>query len=96
MKILVTGGCGYVGTLLTKALLEKGHSVHVFDIMWFGNKLEDHPALEVTNGDIRDIESVPLEGIDVIIHLANVANDPCSDLNSKLNWKSMFLHEIAS
>jgi nucleoside-diphosphate-sugar epimerase len=87
MKILVTGGCGYVGTLLTRALLDKGHSVHVFDIMWFGNKLEDHPALEVTNGDIRDIESVPLEGVDVIIHLANVANDPCSDLNSKLNWE---------
>lgn len=87
MKILVTGGCGYVGTLLTKALLEKGHSVHVFDIMWFGNKLEDHPSLDVTKGDIRDIDSVPMEGVDVVIHLANVANDPCSDLNSKLNWE---------
>jgi nucleoside-diphosphate-sugar epimerase len=87
MKILVTGGCGYVGTLLTEALLEKGHSVHVFDIMWFGNKLEDHASLDVTKGDIRDIDSVPMEGVDVVIHLANVANDPCSDLNSKLNWE---------
>jgi nucleoside-diphosphate-sugar epimerase len=87
MKILVTGGCGFVGTLLTKALLEEGHDIHAYDIMWFGNYLEDHPRLTITQGDTRDIDSVPMEGMDAVIHLANVANDPCSDLNSKLNWE---------
>ena len=87
MKILVTGGCGFVGTLLSKALLDEGHDIHAYDIMWFGNYLEDHPRLKVTQGDIRDLESVPMEGMDAVIHLANVANDPCSDLNSKLNWE---------
>ena len=87
MKILVTGGCGFVGTLLTKALLDEGHDIHAYDIMWFGNYLEEHPRLTVTQGDIRDIDSVPMEGMDAVIHLANVANDPCSDLNSKLNWE---------
>jgi nucleoside-diphosphate-sugar epimerase len=87
MKILVTGGCGFVGTLLTKALLAEGHDIHVYDIMWFGNYLEDHPRLSITLGDVRNIESVPIEGMDAVIHLANVANDPCSDLNSKLNWE---------
>ena len=87
MKILVTGGCGFVGTLLTKALLDEGHDIHAYDIMWFGNYLEEHPRLIITQGDIRDIDSVPMEGVDAVIHLANVANDPCSDLNSKLNWE---------
>jgi nucleoside-diphosphate-sugar epimerase len=87
MNILITGGCGYVGTILTKTLLDIGHNVHVYDIMWFGNFLPKHPGLTVTQGDIREIEKVPMTGMDVVIHLANVANDPCSDLNSKLNWE---------
>lgn len=87
MKILVTGGCGFVGTLLTKALLEEGHDIHAYDIMWFGNYLEGHSRLTITQGDIRNIDSVPMEGMDAVIHLANVANDPCSELNSKLNWE---------
>ena len=87
MNILVTGGCGYVGTPLTLSLLEAGHQVTVYDIQWFGNFLPDHPALTVVKGDIRDVEAVPMEGKDVVIHLANIANDPCSDLNSKVNWE---------
>lgn len=87
MKILVTGGCGFVGTCLTKALLQEGHEVLVHDIMWFGNHLSEHPKLSITQGDIRDAESIPMDGVEAIVHLANVANDPCSDLNSKLNWE---------
>ena len=84
MNILITGGCGYVGTILTKTLLDIGHNVHVYDIMWFAI-LPEHPGLTVTQGD--SIEKVPMAGMDAVIHLANVANDPCSDLNSKLNWE---------
>lgn len=87
MKLLVTGGCGYVGTPLTLSLLEAGHQVTVYDIQWFGNYLPTHPNLTVVKGDIRDVDSIPMEGIDTVIHLANIANDPCSDLNSKLNWE---------
>jgi nucleoside-diphosphate-sugar epimerase len=87
MNILVTGGCGYIGTLLTQALLEQGHEVTVYDIMWFGNYLDERPGLTVIQGDIRDTDRVPMEGIEAVIHLANIANDPCSDLNSKLNWE---------
>ena len=87
MKILVTGGCGFIGTSLTRALLQEGHEIHVHDIMWFGNHLSNHPKLSITQGDIREVESIPMDGVEAIIHLANVANDPCSDLNSKLNWE---------
>lgn len=87
MKILLTGACGYVGTSLTKSLLEKGHEVVAYDIQWFGNYLEKHPKLTVVQGDIRNVDEIPWQGIESVLHLANVANDPCSDLNSKLNWE---------
>ena len=87
MHILVTGGCGYIGSVLTPKLLNLGHRVTVFDIMWFGRHLADHENLRVIQGDIRDVDSVPMEGIDAIIHLANIANDPCGDLNAKLAWE---------
>lgn len=86
-KILVTGGCGYVGTLLTQSLLAAGHDVVVYDIQWFGDFLEEHPKLTVVKGDVRDVDAIPMEGVQVVFHLANIANDPCSDLNSKLNWE---------
>lgn len=87
MNILVTGGCGYVGTVLTQTLLNEGHHVSVVDIMWFGNYLSSHRNLKVKKADIRDIDEIPMDDIDVVIHLANVANDPCSELNSKLSWE---------
>lgn len=87
MRILVTGGCGYIGTILVPKLLDLNHEVIVYDIQWFGNHLPDHPNLSVINGDILDIDSLNLDGVEVVVHLANVANDPCGDLNSKLVWE---------
>ncbi len=87
MNILLTGGCGYVGTLLTQSLLDQGHTVTVVDLQWFGNFLKPHPKLTVLREDIRNAEKLPMQGVDVVMHLANIANDPCSDLNSKMNWE---------
>ncbi|MCX7177179.1 MAG: SDR family oxidoreductase [Proteobacteria bacterium] len=87
MKILLTGACGYKGTVLVPKLLAAGHEVIAFDIMWFGNFLAPHPRLNVIKGDVRDIDSVPLAGVDCIIHLSSVANDPCGDLDPKLTWE---------
>lgn len=87
MNILLTGGCGYVGTLLTQSLLNQGHAVTVVDIQWFGNFLKPNPKLKILCEDIRNPDKMPMNGVDVVMHLANIANDPCSDLNSKLNWE---------
>lgn len=87
MNILLTGGCGYVGTPLTLSLLEAGHTVTVVDLQWFGNFLPAHPNLTVIKEDVRNAGRLPFRGVDVVMHLANIANDPCSDLNSKLNWE---------
>jgi nucleoside-diphosphate-sugar epimerase len=87
MKILVTGGCGYKGHVLIPKLLAYGHQVVAFDIQWFGNFLEPHSKLEIVKGDVRNVDEVPLDGIDCIIHLASIANDPCGDLDPKLTWE---------
>ncbi|HYR36439.1 MAG TPA: SDR family oxidoreductase [Burkholderiales bacterium] len=87
MKIFVTGACGYKGTVLVPKLLSAGHDVVAFDIMWFGNFLQPHPRLRVIQGDVRDIDSIDLSGVDAIIHLSSVANDPCGDLDPKLTWE---------
>lgn len=87
MKVLVTGGCGYKGHVLVPKLLARGYEVIAFDIQWFDNFLQPHPKLQVIKGDVRNIESVPLEGVDCIIHLSSIANDPCSDLDPLLTWE---------
>lgn len=87
MKVLVTGGCGYKGHVLVPKLLMRGYEVVVLDTQWFGNFLAPHPKLIVIKGDVREIDSVPLGGIDCIIHLSSIANDPCGDLDPKLTWE---------
>jgi nucleoside-diphosphate-sugar epimerase len=86
-KILVTGGTGYVGTVLVEKLLEDGHLVTVVDTMWFGDYLQENKNLTKIKTDILNIDNIPMDGIDTVFHLANIANDPTGDLNSKLTWE---------
>lgn len=87
MKILVTGACGYKGSVLVPKLIRAGHEVVALDIMWFGNYLKPDPKLTVINADVRDTNSVPLSGVDAIVHLSSIANDLCGDLDPKLTWE---------
>ena len=87
MNILMTGGCGYIGTVLTEKLLADGHKVKVIDTQWFGNHLKAHPNLTVLKEDIRNIDDIDLNQIDTVLHLANIANDPAVELNPTLSWE---------
>jgi nucleoside-diphosphate-sugar epimerase len=87
MKVFVTGGCGYKGSVLVPRLLEAGHRVTAYDTQWFGNLLQPHERLEVLKGDVRSTESIDLRGFEAVVHLASIANDPCGDLNPKLTWE---------
>ena len=87
MNILVTGGSGYKGSVLIPQLLEDGHNVVSIDTNWFGENLEDHPCLTKIKEDIRNIDSISMNGIDSIIHLANIANDPAVELSPNLSWE---------
>ena len=83
----MTGGCGYKGHVLVPKVLHRGYEVIVLDTQWFGNFLEPHKNLSIIKGDVRDTDAIPLQGIDGIIHLSSIANDPCGDLDPKLTWE---------
>lgn len=85
-KVLITGGAGYVGTVLTSKLLYNFHKVRIFDLMLYGNEFAGNPDVESIRGDIRDGEAVAraLDGIDTVIHLACISNDPSFELNPAL------------
>jgi nucleoside-diphosphate-sugar epimerase len=85
--ILVTGATGYKGTVLVPKLLAKGYKVIALDTQWFGNFLAPHDNLTTIKGDVRNTAEISLDGVDSIIHLASIANDPCGDLNPKLTWE---------
>ena len=87
MSVLVTGGCGYVGTKLTEALLARTlHDVTVLDAQWFGNHLPPHPRLTLLKLDVRHIDEIDLSPFDTVFHLANIANDPSVELNPYASW----------
>jgi nucleoside-diphosphate-sugar epimerase len=88
--VLVTGGAGYVGAVLTPKLLRAGFRVRVLDLFLFGESalaaVQGHPRLEIVKGDLRDRDLLQqaVSGCDAIIHLACVSNDPSFDLDPQL------------
>ena len=87
MNLLITGGCGYIGTELTQYLLLKKNKVTIVDNFWFGNYHKKDNNLRIIKEDIRNFGRLNIKNIDVIIHLANVANDPTVELNPTLSWE---------
>jgi len=86
-NVLVTGGAGYVGHVLTPRLLDAGYNVTVYDHLFFGCRLPNNPALRVVHGDIRDTAKLAacLEGQDAVLHLACISNDASFELDEKLS-----------
>lgn len=89
-KILVTGGAGYVGSVLCSKLLDNGYFVRVLDLMIYDSEsleqCKNNPNFDLIKGDIRDKKTVEksVEGMDCIIHLAAISNDPTCELDEKL------------
>jgi nucleoside-diphosphate-sugar epimerase len=88
--VLVTGGAGYVGSVLIPLLLEADYQVRVLDLLLYGehvfDEVKDHPSLWVIKGDLRDQELLKrsLAGTDAVIHLACISNDPSFELDPLL------------
>lgn len=86
-KILVTGDQGYVGTVMVRRLIERGDQVVGLDIGYFADCLlttEGVASYIRHNVDVRDIESKHLDGVDAIIHLAGLSNDPLGEFAPRL------------
>lgn len=83
--VLVTGGAGYVGSVLVPELLALGEKVRVVDNGWFQRDLDPHPHLESIPGDLRAFNPDWLENVRGIIHLAGLSNDPTADFAPHLN-----------
>ncbi len=88
MRVLVTGHCGYIGTVMVPMLLAEGHEVvgldsDLYASSTFGDGMVDIPSLKK---DIRDVELSDLNGFDAVIHLAGLSNDPLGDLNPSLTY----------
>ena len=87
MKILITGGCGYKGSVLIPKLLKEGHQLTNIDTEWFGNYLKPNKNLNSIKQDIRNIKDISFNGFDSVIHLANIANDPAVEINPTMSWE---------
>lgn len=89
-QVLVTGGAGYVGSVLVPKLINAGYKVKVFDLFIYGNhvldQVKDHPNLELISADIRSRSALELAlpGCDAVIHLACISNDPSFELDPAL------------
>ena len=86
-KVLITGGAGYVGHVLTPRLLAAGYEVTVYDKLFFGCRLPNDPRLRVVQGDIRDTAMLAtlLVGQDAVLHLACISNDASFELDERLS-----------
>ena len=76
MRILLTGGCDYVGSVLIPKLIKVGHSIINVDTEWFGNYLQKNKKLKNIKSDIANIQNLNINKVDCCIHLASIANDP--------------------
>ena len=88
MRVLVTGHLGYIGTVLVPVLQDAGHEVVGLDSDLFGacTFTGRVPDIENLGGDVRDVDGQRLRGLDAIIHLAGLSNDPLGDYDPDLTF----------
>jgi nucleoside-diphosphate-sugar epimerase len=88
-KILVTGAGGYIGTTLTRMLLEADYRVVALDRFFFGRDTlpEAGNGFEIVQGDIRSLDENVFEGVDAVIDLAAISNDPAGELHQEKTWE---------
>jgi nucleoside-diphosphate-sugar epimerase len=89
MKILVTGNLGYVGSITSTILRDSGHDVVGLDSGFYQDCLVGQIEKEVftIHKDIRDAELADFHGINAVVHLAALSNDPIGELDERLTFE---------
>jgi nucleoside-diphosphate-sugar epimerase len=84
-NILVTGGCGYIGSVLVPVLVGRGYTIRVFDKLYFGDETLGNvrKEIELIPGDVRNFKPEILDGIDSVIHLGSLSNDPTAEFHPR-------------
>jgi nucleoside-diphosphate-sugar epimerase len=87
--ILVAGGAGYIGCVLIPKLVERGYKVRLLDRMYFGEQGLDsvRDKIETVIADVRDIPESALDGVDGVINLSGLSNDPTAEFDPEANWQ---------
>ncbi len=89
MKVLIIGGAGYVGSVLTEELLERGYSVKIFERFYFGEsglgKVRDR--VEIVRGDMRTMPASVLTDVGAVVNIGGLSNDPTAEYNPKANFE---------
>jgi nucleoside-diphosphate-sugar epimerase len=87
--ILVAGGAGYIGCVLVPKLVERGYKVRLLDRMYFGEQGLDgvRDQIETVVADVRDIPEDALDGVDGVINLSGLSNDPTAEFDPEANWQ---------
>ncbi len=89
MRVLVTGGAGYIGSVLVPQLVKSGHQVRVVDSLYFGkNCLQSVLSkIELVKSDIRNVSPKIFENTEAVVHLAALSNDPMCNLSADLTYQ---------
>lgn len=95
-RVLITGGAGYIGTVLSEKLTRSGYNLTILDQFYFGNNIEEKVKKKITfiKTDIRNIDQALLKKFSTIIHLAGISNDPTAEFNPKANFQINHLATI--
>jgi nucleoside-diphosphate-sugar epimerase len=87
--ILVAGGAGYIGCVLIPKLLERGYHVRILDRLYFGEEAlaSFRDRVDIVVADVRDIPDTAFDGVDGVINLSGLSNDPTAEFDPEANWQ---------
>ena len=88
-KVLVVGGAGYIGSVLAEDMLDRGFAIRILDRLYYGDSGLRHISdrVELVVGDMREISSDILTGVDAVINLGGLSNDPTAEYNPQANYE---------
>ncbi len=95
--VLLVGGAGYVGSVLTAELLERGYAVRVLDRLYFGDLgLADvRDRVELVVGDMRAVPDDVMDGVEAVVNVGGLSNDPTAEFNPRANYEMNTVASVA-